>query len=297
MAYQLRDDMGRSVILRAPPRRVVSLVPSDTYTLVALGCGDRVVGRTRYCVEPAGPADAIPVVGGTKDAEVDAICDLQPDLVIGNQEENARPALEALAARGVPLFVLFPRRALEGLGAIARLARLLGVEREPAVREVVQRAYRLGVRDDALSAGAPRGFVPIWDEPLMTFSDDTFAADLLGQAGLGNAFGDRERRYPLAADLGRRSPIAADRLGDRDTRYPRISLDEVVARAPDVVLLPDEPHAFGADDVARFAALEIPAARRGAVRLLSGKDLFWYGAWMLDALPRLRGLIADLAAA
>lgn len=287
MAFQLRDDLGRHVAFHRHPRRVVSLVPSDTFTLFALGVGDRVVGRTRYCVEPAGAVDGIPVVGGTKDVDVEAVMALAPDVVIGNQEENARPALEALAARGVAVFVLFPRRVADGLAVIARLARLFGVEQAPEVRALVKRAYDLGVKDEAAPAGAPRAFVPIWDEPLMTFADDTFASDVLAQAGLANAFGDRERKYPLAADLGRRSPIAADRLGDRDTRYPRVTLDEVVARAPDVVLLPDEPHAFGPADVERFAALDVPAARRGAVRAVDGKDLFWYGAWTVDALPRL----------
>jgi hypothetical protein len=128
----------------------------------------------------------------------------------------------------------------------------------------------------------------------MTFSDGTFAADLLAQAGIANAFGDRERRYPLAADLGRRSPIAADRVADRDRRYPRITLDEVIARAPDLVLLPDEPYAFGPADRARFSALAIPAAARDAVRCVAGKDLFWYGAHSLEGLARMRELARAL---
>jgi ABC-type Fe3+-hydroxamate transport system substrate-binding protein len=294
MATRMIDDLGRSPSLLGPPRRVVSLVPSDTFTLFALGLGERVVGRTRFCVEPAGQVEHIPEVGGTKDADVDAIVALAPDVVIANQEENTRPTLEALATRGVQVFVLFPRRVADGLAVIARLARLFGVDGRPQTRELVRRAYEMSAHAAALADDAPRAFVPIWDDPLMTFSDGTFAADLLAAAGLANAFGDRARRYPLAADLGRRSPIAADRMGDRDTRYPRLAVDELVARAPDVILLPDEPYAFGAADLARFAALDVPAARRGAVQLASGKDLFWYGAWTVDALPRLRAQVRAL---
>jgi ABC-type hemin transport system substrate-binding protein len=110
-------------------------------------------------------------------------------------------------------------------------------------------------------------------------------------AGLGNAFGDRLRLYPLAADLGKAPPRDA---AGRDERYPRVTVDEVAARAPDVILLPDEPHAFTPDDRAVLAAIDTPAARAGAIVEVSGKDLFWYGAWSIEALPRLR---AQLTAA
>ena len=129
----------------------------------------------------------------------------------------------------------------------------------------------------------------------MTLNHETFGSDMLAQAGADNAFADRERKYPLAADLGRRSPIAADRAAGRDRRYPRITGEELIARAPDLVLLPDEPYAFGADDVAEMTGLDIPAARRGAIALTSGKDLFWYGARALEGLPRLRALVGRLA--
>jgi ABC-type Fe3+-hydroxamate transport system substrate-binding protein len=294
MAYRVRDDMGRDLTFARPPVRIVSLVPSDTFTVVALGAGERLVGRTRYCVEPAAEVHAIPSVGGTKDADVDAIAALEPDVVLANQEENARPILEGLATRGVPVFVSFPRRVADGLALIARLARLLGIEELLRARALVAEAYAVAATLATTPPPVASAFVPVWDDPLMTFADHTYAADLLAHAGLTNAFGDRERRYPLAADLGRRSPISADRLGDRDTRYPRVTLDEVIARAPDVVLLPDEPHAFGPADVDRFAALAIPAAVRRAIHLTSGKDLFWSGAWSIQALPRLRARVASL---
>jgi ABC-type Fe3+-hydroxamate transport system substrate-binding protein len=297
VAVKIRDDMGREVIMTRDPRRIVSLVPSDTYTLFALGAGERLVGRTRYCVLPAGEVDRIAVVGGTKDVEPDAVADLAPDLVIANQEENARAPLEEMARRGLPLYVSFPRRVAEGVAHMARLARLLGLARAPAVEELARRAYQVLRSDAELEAAGPempRAFVPIWKDPLMTFHQDTFASDMLVQAGCANAFADRERRYPLAADLGRRSPLPADRLGDRDTRYPRVTDEEVVARAPDLVLLPDEPYEFGPADLAWASGLDLPAARRGAVALADGKDLFWYGAWSVDALPRLRAQVARL---
>ncbi|HTM18857.1 MAG TPA: helical backbone metal receptor [Kofleriaceae bacterium] len=293
MAVKATDDLGRELVLYRPPQRIVSLVPSDTLTLFDLGAGERVVGRTRYCIEPAGRVDAIADVGGTKDTDVDAVLDLQPDLVIANQEENARPPLERLRRAGVNLFVSFPRRVGDGLAHVARLARLLGLEADPAARELVRRGYQ-ALRAPPPAARPLPTFLPIWFEPLMTISGDTFASDMLALCGAENVFADRVRRYPLAADLGQRAPLADEQVAGRDTRYPRITVAEVAERAPEAVLLPDEPHPFGATEAAFFAAQPIPAARLDAIRTCDGKDLFWYGSRTIDALPRLRALVDSL---
>jgi ABC-type Fe3+-hydroxamate transport system substrate-binding protein len=276
-----RDDLGRDVILAAAPRRIVSLVPSDTYSLFALGAGDRVVGRTRYCEAPAAAA-AVPVVGGTKDVTAEAVLDLAPDLVVANQEENPRPVLERLAGQ-VPLLVSLPRRVADGLAHLARLARLLRIEREPAVVELVRRGYQALAAAPAHRAEPIPVFAPIWNDPLMTFNADTFGSDLLALAGGRNVFDDRLRLFPLAADLGKAAPREA---AGRDVRYPRIRADEIAPRAPRLVLLPDEPCAFTDEEAARLAEAAAAPTRR-----CSGKDLFWYGAWSLDGLPRLRALL------
>jgi ABC-type Fe3+-hydroxamate transport system substrate-binding protein len=276
--HRLIDDLGRSVVLARPPHRVVSLVPSDTHSVIALGALDRLVGRTTYCDSPE--AQAVATIGGTKDVDVEAVLGLAPDFVIANQEENTRAALEALAQR-VPVLVSLPRRVEHGIAHLARLARALGVaDREPA-RSLIRRGYALR----GAGAGGPRAFVPIWMEPLMTFNADTFGSDVLAQIGIANAFSDRLRLYPLAADLGKTTPRDA---AGRDVRYPRVTLDEVAARRPDLVILPDEPHAFTADDEAVLRGA-LPGAR--FVRIC-GKDLFWYGAWTIDALDRLAGQLA-----
>jgi hypothetical protein len=123
--------------------------------------------------------------------------------------------------------------------------------------------------------------------PLMTVNASTFISDALRLAGGENVFADRERKYPLAADQGRAVPTPA---GDRDTRYPRITLDEAVARAPRIVLLPDEPHPFSESDAQVFRGA-LPGAR---VVLCGGRDLMWYGAQSIEGLPRLRALVDSL---
>jgi ABC-type Fe3+-hydroxamate transport system substrate-binding protein len=251
-------------------------VPSDTYSVVALGAGDRLVGRTTWCEH----GDA-PTVGGTKDVDVEAVLALAPQLVIANQEENTRQALEALAAR-VPVLVSLPRRVEQGVAHLARLARILGIEDTDVAQDLIRRGYQI------VKAGEPqrRAFVPIWMDPLMTLNADTFGSDVLAHAGIANVFGDRLRLYPLAADLGKSAPQDA---GGRDVRYPRVTLDEVRARDAQVIVLPDEPYRFTAEDeiLLRGALPAAPVVR------VSGKDLFWYGAWTIDAIARLRGQLLE----
>jgi ABC-type Fe3+-hydroxamate transport system substrate-binding protein len=273
-ALKIIDDLGRTLIFGRSPQRIVSLVPSDTHSVIALGAVDRLVGRTTYCESPE--AAALPTVGGTKNVDVDAVIALEPQLVIANQEENSRPILEALAAARVPVLVSLPRRVTDGIAHLARLARILGVGDDEPARSLIKRGYALaGSTQTTRSA-----FVPIWMDPLMTLNGDTFGSDVLAQVGIGNAFGDRQRLYPLAADLGKGEAIEAT---GRDVRYPRVTLDEVRSRKPELIILPDEPHAFSADDEAALHTA-VPSAQ---VIRVSGKDLFWYGAWTIDALDRL----------
>jgi ABC-type Fe3+-hydroxamate transport system substrate-binding protein len=291
MIIRIDDDMKRPLIFGAPPKRVVSLVPSDTFNVAALGCGDALVGRTDYCELPADIVARVPSVGGTKNPKVEAILELSPDLVIANQEENTKKDLEALAQAGVKVFVAFPKRAADGMAHLARLARIFRVDSDPAVRDLIRRGYT-AIREAEAAPRAPlRTFCPIWMKPLMTINGQTFISDMLALAGAQNVFADRARRYPLAADLGNAAPLAPDDVAGRDTRYPRVTLEEVTSRAPQLVLLPDEPHPFSEEDADVFRALDIPAASRGAVVRTGGKDLCWYGAQTVEALPRLRALV------
>ncbi len=281
-------------MVSSSPQRIISLVPSDTESLFALGLGERVVGRTSYCEEPVDKIAAIPCVGGTKDVDVDAVCDLTPDMVFANQEENARGPLEELVARGVPLFVSFPQRVAEAVSSLARMARICSVEREPSVVAVIRRCFKaVSAAQEAIgSRPMVSVFVPIWLDPLMTISEKTFGSDMLRLAGARNVFADRTRRYPLKADLGLASPLAADRAAHRDIRYPRITVDELIERAPAALLLPDEPYAFSAAEGNTMATLGFETIPQ--ICHLSGKDLFWPGSRIADALSRLTSSIEAL---
>jgi ABC-type Fe3+-hydroxamate transport system substrate-binding protein len=281
------DDRGRPLSFGTAPRRVVSLVPSDTYTVAAIGCGAALVGRTDYCELPPDLVARLPSVGGTKNPKLEKILALEPDLVLANQEENTKSDLEELARKGILVYVAFPKRAADGLAHVARLAKIFRVERD--AKDLLKRGY------DALREAEKdvrprlRAFCPIWMKPLMTLNGDTFISDVLALAGADNVFVDRERKYPLAADLGK--GVSIDAVG-RDTRYPRVTEEEVVLRDPEIVLLPDEPHPFSEEDAVVFRKL-LP---RAAVVRTSGKDLCWYGARTVEGLPRVRALVDQLRA-
>jgi ABC-type Fe3+-hydroxamate transport system substrate-binding protein len=276
----IRDAMGREVRLDAPAHRVVSLVPSETETVVMLGAGARLVSRTDYCVEPRGEIEHVPRVGGTKDARIEDIVALAPDLVLANQEENTPQIVRALEAASIPTHVSFPKT-IEDAGQLVRdLAALLGLDATGSAviaqmdRDLEEARARRAVRVPL------RVFCPIWMDPLMTIHGETFLSDALDLAGASNVFADRPRRYPLAADLGRGPALSDARVGARDTRYPRVTLEEVLERAPELVVLPDEPHPFDEADAEVFRAHGL------RVVFVSGRDLSWYS-------PRMgRGVLA-----
>lgn len=279
------------------PQRVVSLVPSVTESLFDLNMGSRVIGVTDYCTRPAEAVSKLPRLGGTKNPNIEHIIALRPDLVIMNEEENRKPDWEQLQAAGVPVWVTHPNTVREALDL---LWTMMDVFEEPSMVprvRLIEIAYEwtLGVTRELTPK---RTFVPIWRDPWMTFNRNTFVHDMLRVCGGENVFADRDRRYPLAAEYGEAEPIPVDdpRMENLDVRYPRISLDEVVAAQPEIVLLPDEPYTFTQTDADEIAQLDIPAAQNRQIHLVDGSLLTWHGtriAYALRDLPLLFGAPAN----
>ena len=123
-----RDASGALVAVPARPSRIVSLIPSITELLFALGLDDRIAGVTIFCSEPRDRVARTPKVGREKDPDLARIRALAPDLVVANMEENRRDVVEALRAEGVPVWVTFPRTVAEGIGLVRELGALTGAE-------------------------------------------------------------------------------------------------------------------------------------------------------------------------
>lgn len=283
--------MNRQVRLAQPAKRVVSLVPSETASVADLAGVERLVGRSEYCVEPLGKVETIPSVGGTKGFDVAAVQALRPDLVLANKEENSRPLVEALMSAGLAVHVSFPCTVDASLGYLDSLCLLLGVDAKRSdwvikCRAAVERAPR-----EEQSMAVPV-FVPIWKNPWMTFDAGAYASDLLAICGAHNVFSGRPRSYPLAADLGKTRPRTGPKVDSRDTRYPRIRLEEVIERGARAVLLPDEPYAFSEEDATAFRELDVSPSL--LVEPIDGRDLFWYGTRVAGAIARIRHQVQQL---
>lgn len=263
-----RDAVGREVIVRHPPGRVVSLIPSVTEICFALGAGERLVGVTRFCTEPPAGVAGKARVGGEKDPDLDRIRDLRPDLVIANVEENRKADVEALTAAGIPVYVIYPRTVAEGAGLLKTLGELLGA---PGAGEALTARVEQALGEVRRLRGgrAPvRVFCPIWKNPWMACNRDTYVHDVLVTCGGENI------------------------TADRPARYPRVALEEVAVAAPEVILLPDEPFRFAPKHIPLFHAFPgIPAVREGRVHCIDGKWISWYGPRMAEALPALTRLI------
>lgn len=277
-----------------PPQRVVSLVPSVTESLFDLNLGNRLIGVTDYCIYPAAGVALLPKIGGTKNPDIGRIIEMRPDMVIANQEENRKEDVEALQAAGIPVWVTFPRTVADAFNLLWNIMHVFDepsmVPRIRLMEQTMDWIWRIS--EKRLEDQPCRVFVPIWLDPLMTFNGETYASDLLRICGGINVFADRARQYPLKADVGQAEAYEADdnRLLGRDTRYPRITFEEVVEAQPDCVLLPSEPFQFGAEHIELFSRLDIPAARNGQIKLVDGSLLTWHGtrlAYALNSVPNL----------
>jgi len=227
--------------------RVVSLVPSLTEAVAETVPG-ALVGATDWCTHPA-ELD-VTRIGGTKNPDLDGVLALAPDLVIANEEENRAPDLAALRSAGVEVLVTEVRDLPQALRELARVLTACGARGRPRWLDEAEEAW----------SGPPptvraTAVVPIWRRPWMVLGRDTFAGDVLARLGV-------DHLYATHPD-----------------RYPRVPLDELRARRPDVVVLPDEPYRFTADDGPE-AFEGIPAA------LVSGRHLTWYGPSLREA-PRV----------
>ena len=260
------DDEGRAVGVPEAVRRIVSLVPSLTEAIAVTDPGV-LVAVTDWCTHP-GDLDDLGVgrIGGTKNPDVDAIVARAPDLVVANAEENRPEDLDRLRAAGLPVYVTDIRTVDGALLSLERMLAACGLDR-PAWIDGARRAWA------EVPAPSPRrrAVVPVWRRPWMAAGPDTFTGAVLARLGVDNVLG-----VPPADGT---SVAPAD-------RYPRF--DPAALPGHDLVVLPDEPYLFTADDG--------PEAFTAPSVLVSGRLLTWYGPSLLDAardLPAALGAVSS----
>ncbi|MBT2556621.1 ABC transporter substrate-binding protein [Hymenobacter sp. ISL-91] len=253
------DQMGRQVAVPFPPRRIVSLVPSQTELLFDLGLGERVVGLTKFCVHPAGARQAATTIGGTKNFDFEKIDELQSDLIIGNKEENYQDGIEQLAAR-YPVWMSDISTLEEALDMIRRVGLITG-RKEAGDALATDIATSFATLAPPAAEPIPAAYF-IWRKPYMVAAGGTFIDEMLARAGFRNVFGH---------------------LG----RYPEIIPEQLQAAAPSQILLSSEPYPFADKHVAEFQRL-CPAAH---IRIVDGELFSWYGSRLRLSAAYLKSLI------
>ena len=266
-AGPVRDMVGRAVSVPERPARVISLAPSLTETIFALGAAERLIGVTRYCDFPD-EARAKARVGGVADPNFEVILSLRPDLVLATTEGNRLEDVRALERLEIPVYVVRPLDFASVLDSIGRVGELLG--RRDAARQLVAEMRRGAAAVAQALEGAARRRVlyVLWGRPLIVPGRDTLITDLIGRAG-GDSVSAGE---PLA--------------------YPRFSVEEAVARQPDLVVVAQHATASLAGGLRAWPQLGLlPAVREGRVYRIDGDLTHRPGPRILEGLRTLARLI------
>jgi iron complex transport system substrate-binding protein len=254
--HLVADDLGRKVWVAQPPRRLISLAPSVTEILFALGLGDRVVGATTYCDYPA-EARSIEKVGDTQRPNLEKIISLKPDLVVISTASQLEEFVGNLERLGVPVYVNNPTDLGSLLDSIQRIADVAGVPESGSALVTNLRSRINGVHTRVEGLARPRVLLVLGSEPLITAGGGTFISDLITEAG-----GDS---------------ISADQKTD----YPLFSIETALARRPEVIFLQ-----AGGEGLPNQLA-DSPAARAGRVYQLEDAILLRPGPRIVTGLEEV----------
>ncbi|MFI5137468.1 MAG: ABC transporter substrate-binding protein [Sphingobacteriales bacterium] len=257
------DQIGREISLAAPPKRIVSVVPSQTELLFYLGLDQEIVGITKYCIHPADKFKTSAKIGGTKQLDIAGIKALKPDLIIANKEENDQSQIEELMMF-CPVWVSDINDLSGAVDMIEKLGVL--VNRESAANALS--GLIKGRFDSLTMLQSPlRIAYFIWRKPYLVAGRGTFINNMLQKCGFTNAF--------------------------EQGRYPEVDAAMIADALPDVVLLSSEPYPFKEKHIAEFKAL-LPSA---VIKVVDGELFSWYGSRLLYAPAYFEGLINLLSPA
>lgn len=254
------DQLNRVVNLNGVPKRIISVVPSQTELLFYLGLDARIVGITKFCIHPESKFKTVTKVGGTKQLNIDQIKALQPDLIIANKEENERAQIEELTTI-CPVWISDIHNLNDALQMIRSVGGITGreIEADTLCDDIAIRFDKL-----VLPALNLRVAYFIWRKPYMVAGIDTFINSLLQKLGLSNVF--------------------------KAGRYPEIMAEELKAATPDVIFLSSEPYPFKQKHLDEFNEIA-PGAR---VILVDGEMFSWYGSRLLYAPAYFEELLNGL---
>lgn len=265
------DDAGRTVTLPHPARRIVALVPAITEAVIALGAGDRLVGRTDF--DKGAMVERLPSVGGGLDPSIEKLVSLRPDLVLGWETSGRTELRDRLTALGIPVFAVKTEDTTDVYRSLRNLGRLTARERTADSLAAAIRGELDVVRASVASSPHPTVFFMVWNDPPMTAGPQTFVSHVIEVAGGRNVF------------------------ADQSALWPNVSLEEIVRRQPDFVVVP-----VGEQGAVRMEALktapgwrELRAIREGRLVSVPAQVINQPGPHLAEAARAMRDAIHPTA--
>lgn len=256
------DQLGRVVEVRTTPQRIISLVPSQSELLCDLGLEEQLIGITKFCIHPAHKFKTTEKIGGTKQLKLEQIKALNPDLIIGNKEENTKEQIEALA-RDFPVWLSDIQNLAQALEMILSIGNVTKTQdkAQGLVEEIKSRFEALA----QLEGPKQKVAYFIWRKPYMVVAKETFIDNMLEKSGFQNAFSDL-------------------------SRYPEINLNQLKERNPEVILLSSEPFPFREKHIEEFKIF----CPKAVIKIIDGELYSWYGSRLLHSAAYFLNLNNDL---
>jgi ABC-type Fe3+-hydroxamate transport system substrate-binding protein len=259
MVFQ--DQLNREIELTDFPKRIISLVPSQTELLFDLGLEEEVIGITKFCIHPTEWFKLKKRIGGTKNIDIELVKKLKPNLIIANKEENTKEQIEQLFATA-PVWISDVNclsgayNMIENIGAITNK-----VEAAKKINQEIQQSFQ-----QLSKLQKPKNVCYlIWQNPYMTIGGDTFINDLLQTCGLKNVFSNCNR-------------------------YPIISIEAIQASNPELILLSSEPYPFKTKHIETLQ-VQIPNTK---IYLVDGEMFSWYGSRLLKSANYFNTLLKEI---
>ncbi len=255
-----KDQLNRSITIISYPKRIVSLVPSQTELLVDLGLENAVVGITKFCVHPKHLQKQKNIVGGTKQAHYDKIADLKPDIILCNKEENTQEMIVELE-KIAPVHLSDVGNLKDALQLITMYGKLFSVEEK--AKRLVEEIDKRHTDFQFFASQKPKLSVAyfIWKKPWMVVGNDTFIDAMLSINNFENTFGNI-------------------------SRYPEIELNDLQKNLPDVIILSSEPFPFKAKHI-KLLSNKFPNTK---IIIVDGEMFSWYGSRLLKSFDYFKKL-------
>ncbi|MBZ9630770.1 helical backbone metal receptor [Salegentibacter sp. LM13S] len=254
---EVKDQLQRKIYLPEVPKRIISLVPSQTELLVDLGLEEHLLGITKFCVHPEYLRKTKTIVGGTKQVKLEKIKALKPDIILCNKEENTKEMVEELEAIA-PVHVSDIVKLEDAFELMSQYGEIFQKEAlvETMLSSVKKKiaALQKQLKDKPVRKVA----YFIWKKPLMVAGKDTFIDELLKLNKFENVF--------------------------KESRYPETTFEEIKVKNPDLLLLSSEPYPFKEKHKEYFSELNVE------IKLVDGEYFSWYGSRLVKAIDYFKKL-------